>query len=427
MAKELSVSLSYEAGTAEAHDRRDYTPDNAELSLAHRNVSIISCADVAEAVNDFYGPAIKRYNDKQKRDDRKKSEDYYHALLDGSEGYGSGDKQERPVLEYVLQIGNKDDNGVTDSEFDPDVWQGYKRAGEYDKAAAYVQAHLNTSPDRERMKQVLIDEVQRMPGRYPNLQFIMAEYHDDEPGGTGHIHFLVSPYVTDCKRGLDTRVSLSGAMKAMYPGMSGEAALDEWKNDVKDRLTEAMQAEGYDRKFMSNEEQRLSVSNYKKKKQSEALDREITEKQDRMNGLQAAYGDLLQQGENTIAQLQKAAEGPLSASDAEIIAYMKDRFPEDYEYYSGQVQKVKRQKLQQQAAQLQEAQTNATKNEAETAASSEHKQKSAAMPAAVKSSRGDGEPQRSQFTSDLAYYQAKIEWGAKHPKKQNEADDELQK
>lgn len=393
MAKEVSVSLSYGEGTAEAHDRRDYTPNNAERSLSHRNVTIIACPDMAQAVNDFYGPAIRRYNDKQSRDDRKKSEDYYQALLDGSEGYGTGKTQERPVLEYVIQLGNKDDNGVTDASFDPEHWQKLKKAGKYDEAADYVQQHLNADPDREQLKQILIDRVAAMPAEYPNLHFIAAEYHDDEPGGTGHVHIKFSPFVTDCKRGLDTRVSLRGAMQAMFPyAKGGEAALDEWKIDVKDKLTEALQAQGYDRKFMSNEEKRLSTSNFKRMKQAEALDRKIAEQTDRLSDLQAevarvrvakmqaeaaarkaeaaaqaaegrqraaeaAVRDAGEAMANYRAELQKPSEGLTGPSDAAIIELTKRKRSKAtgrtlYETLSDDVQ---REQQQRQAAAKQQA------------------------------------------------------------------------
>lgn len=279
MAKEVSVSLAYGEGVAEAHDRRDYTPDNAEKSLADRNVEIIGCPSIKDAVNEFYGPAVERYNARQKRTDRKKSLDYYGALLDGTEGYGVGASHEKPVYEYVLQVGNKDDNGVTDSNFDVEFWRAAKERGDYNKAAQYVKQHLNTDPDRAELKEILIDYAQKLPERYPNLHFLMMEYHDDEPGGTGHIHMMFTPFVNGQKTGLDTRVSMSGAFKSMgFVGGPNEKPLELWKNDLKDGLTEAMQARGYDRKFMSNTEEHLSVSNYKRMQESERLDREIAEK-----------------------------------------------------------------------------------------------------------------------------------------------------
>lgn len=73
MGKAYSVSVAYDEKTAEQHDRRDYTPPNAERGLRDRNVTILNHADHVQAFNDFFAPAIDRYNAKQKRADRKKS------------------------------------------------------------------------------------------------------------------------------------------------------------------------------------------------------------------------------------------------------------------------------------------------------------------------------------------------------------------
>jgi len=276
MAKEVSVSLAYSGMVTPEHDLRQHTPANADRKLTNRNVVIVDCPEgVKQAVNDFYGPSIEAYNAKQKRADRKKSADYYGSLLDGTEGYGKGKAQEKPIYEYVLQFGNKDDNGVTDSDFSYETWEAYKQAGEFGKASAYAMKHLNKDKDREALKQILVEEAKQFQERYPNFKVIYAVYHDDEPGGTGHVHIGFTPFCTHNKTGLDTRCSLRGALREMgIQGVDGQPALETWKNDVKDRMTAALQAKGFDRKFMSNEEERLSVSNFKRREAAKRLQEE---------------------------------------------------------------------------------------------------------------------------------------------------------
>lgn len=74
-------------------------------------------------------PYIKIYNSRQKRNDRKKDyeDDYVAALEDGRACFGKGDKKEKPFHHDVIQIGNRDDLGITDSEFDVKHWRYLKR------------------------------------------------------------------------------------------------------------------------------------------------------------------------------------------------------------------------------------------------------------------------------------------------------------
>ena len=294
MGKAYSVSVAYDEKTAEHHDRRDYTPPNAEYGLHERNVTILNHADHVQAFNDFFAPAIDRYNAKQKRADRKKSYDYYHDLINGKEGYGRGKNREHPIYEYVLQIGNRDDNGITDSEFDNKHWRELKQQGKFKEAEAYVMKHLNKSEEREEIKEVLIGFAKGLEKRYPNFKFLAIELHDDEPNGTGHLHIAFTPYTTDTKKGLDTRVSLSSALRQMgFENNGDELAIQQWQNDVKDRITEEMEKAGYERQFMSNEEKRLSIPQYKRQqalKDIEAREAAVTEREEDIDEAAVNYG-----------------------------------------------------------------------------------------------------------------------------------------
>lgn len=283
MGKAYSVSVAYDDKTAEHHDRRDYTPPNAERGLRNRNVTILNHADHVQAFNDFFAPAIDRYNAKQKRADRKKSYDYYHDLIDGKEGYGRGKNREHPIYEYVIQIGNRDNNGITDREFDNEYWRELKQNGKYDEAEAYVMEHLNKSDEREELKKLLINFAKELEERYTNFKFLAIEYHDDEPNGTGHLHIAYIPYTNETKKGLDTRVSLSGALRQMgFKNDGDELAIHQWQNEIKDRITEEMEKAGYERQFMSNEEKRLSISQFKRQqalKEIEEREAAVTERE----------------------------------------------------------------------------------------------------------------------------------------------------
>ena len=264
---EYSVSMSRGDKIAEVHDRRDYTPRNAERALADQNLTLYSAGDdYKQAFNDFFADSIARYNEKQTRDDRKKSFDYFGTLENGKQ-------KEIPMYEYVLQIGNRDDLGVTGPDFDVKHWQELKSAGRYNEASQYVLDNLNNSKAVQDMRQVLIDIGKELPEKYPNLKFWGIHLHADEPGGTMHLHAICTPFIEGSKTGLDKRVSLRQAMAAMGFKTTGtEYGISKWQNQVKADVAERMEAAGYQREFKSDKEKHLSVGEYKYMKELERLD-----------------------------------------------------------------------------------------------------------------------------------------------------------
>ena len=66
------------------------------------------------------------------------------------------------------------------------------------------------SKEGELAKEILIDYMQDFQKRNPNLYVFSAHLHMDEE--TPHIHIDFVPFIRNSKRGLDTRVSLKGAL-----------------------------------------------------------------------------------------------------------------------------------------------------------------------------------------------------------------------
>lgn len=302
MSKAYSVSVSRGEKAAARHDGRAYTPENADRALSRYNVDLLRCDNVAERVNDFFLPAVQRYNDKQKRADRKKSEDYYHALMDGSEGYGRGDAHELPVYEYVFQIGSRETNGVTDDSFDVEHWRELKKAGKMAEASKYAEAHYSHDKDREAMKEALNAVGRRFAAGECGSNFLplYAYGHDDEPNGTYHLHVAFCPYVTGEKTGLDTRVSLRKALKAM--GYSGNAkeGIFAWQRDMKAMITEEMESRGYQRQVMENEESRLPLDEFKAQQRKKEAEAQIA-------GLEQKAEELTKKNE----KLEQMTDGPI--------------------------------------------------------------------------------------------------------------------
>ena len=143
--------------TPEEHSRRSYTPFSAEKYLAPYNIVIYDCGDDRKHLNDTARPFIRSYNSLQKRGNRRKDyeDDYVTALEDGRACYGKGDKKEKPFHADVIQIGNRDDLGVTDRDFDVGVWRRYRLDGKEKEAASYVKKHLNKDPKVQEAIQIL--------------------------------------------------------------------------------------------------------------------------------------------------------------------------------------------------------------------------------------------------------------------------------
>ena len=255
---------------AENHSRRAYTPSNAERSLQSENIVILDCGNDRVAFNDFFRQSILDYNAKQKRDDRKKSLDYLQELEAGREGYGRGDKQEKPFYHHVVQIGNNETLGVTTNEFDFDFWKQLKKDGKYDEAAAYVRKHLNRSEDRKQMTAVLEEVGRGLQEKYPYCKVWGLIVHRDEPHGTDHLDIRYTIFTDGEKTGLGKRVSMNkGLAKMGFVSDKERTALQKFQDAIKDDIQHGMEARGYERDYRDNHKKHVSTSVYQAQKDKE--------------------------------------------------------------------------------------------------------------------------------------------------------------
>lgn len=63
--------------------------------------------NIKDVYHELFDEALSRYNEKQKRSDRR-IDDYYEKILAG--------KQENPFHEIILQVGNKDNMNAKEKE-----------------------------------------------------------------------------------------------------------------------------------------------------------------------------------------------------------------------------------------------------------------------------------------------------------------------
>uniref|UniRef100_UPI0040256035 plasmid recombination protein n=1 Tax=Candidatus Limisoma sp. TaxID=3076476 RepID=UPI0040256035 len=187
---------------------------------------------IKQVYHELFDDALERYNSKQKRKDRCIS-DYYEHLRTG--------KQEKVFHELIVQIGDKDNTGVTTED---GQWAA-------------------TIPD---------EYMQDFEKRNPTLRVFGAFLHMDE--ATPHLHIDFIPYVSGWKgKGMDTKVSLKQALKALgfAGGTKKESELNQWINAEKEQLAAVMERHGIEWEKKDTHEEHLSVLDFKKKERAKEV------------------------------------------------------------------------------------------------------------------------------------------------------------
>ena len=212
------------------HNSRAFNAKNTDPERSHLNITY--CHENIKAVfHELFDEALKRYNDKQTRADRK-IEDYYEKIRSS--------KQEKPFHEIILQVGNKDDMSAE---------------GEDGQLAAAV-----------------LDEYMRgFQERNPQLRVFSAHLHMDE--ATPHLHIDFVPFTTGSKRGLDTRVSLKQALAAQgfKGGTRGDTEWNQWVRSEKEQLAAVMERHGIEWEDKGTHDKHLSVMDYKKEQRAKEI------------------------------------------------------------------------------------------------------------------------------------------------------------
>ena len=144
----------------------------------------------------MFDDALKRFNDKQTRKDRK-IDDYYEKIRSG--------KQKN----YFMRLS--------------------------------FRSVIKTISGSETMEEAscakILDEYMKgFQERNPALRVFAAHLHLDE--ATPHLHIDFIPYVTGSKRGLDTRESLKQALSSLgfKGGSRSQTELNQWVRSEKEPL-----------------------------------------------------------------------------------------------------------------------------------------------------------------------------------------------
>ena len=236
------------------HNSRTFTAENVDRDRTHLNIDYCN-EPIKKVYHEMFDEALKQYNDRQKRKDRK-IPDYYKHIESG--------KQEKLFHELILQIGNKDDMSAT---------------GEYAELA----------------RTILNEYYQGFQERNPFLRVFSAHLHMDE--ATPHIHIDFVPFTTGSKKGLDTRVSLKQALsnQGFKSKGRGDTEWNQWVLSEKKALTQVMQRHGIEWEQKGTHEQHLSVLDFKKQERAKEvaeLDEQIEEKKLEVKGLKATISSM---------------------------------------------------------------------------------------------------------------------------------------
>ena len=242
-----TISFSVGKGSL-THNRRDFIAQNVDSDRTQMNIEYCN-ENLEQVYHQMFDDALQRFNDKQKRADRK-IESYYDKIRTG--------KQEKLFHEVIVQIGNREDTN-------------------------------SKSADSEIAVRILDEYMKHFQERNPNLRIFSAHLHLDEE--TPHLHIDFVPFVTNSKRGLDTRVSLKKAL--LSQGFKGESKFEsewsKWALSEKQQLASVMEKHGVEWEQLGTHNEHLSVYDYKKKMRAE----EVQEFEEKAESLTEKINDML--------------------------------------------------------------------------------------------------------------------------------------
>ena len=224
------------------HNSRKFKAENVDGNRTHLNIDYCN-EPIRKVYHELFDDALKRYNDRQTRADRK-IENYYEKIRSS--------KQEKPFHELILQIGDKE--------------------------------NMSAESENGTLARQILDEYYRgFQERNPQLKVFSAHLHMDE--ATPHLHIDFVPFTTGSKRGLDTRVSLKQALAAQgfKGGTRGDTEWNQWVRAEKSALAFVMERHGIEWEHKGTHEKHLSVLDYKKQereKEINALEDKLVEKKD---------------------------------------------------------------------------------------------------------------------------------------------------
>lgn len=228
-------------------------------------------ADIKKVYHGLFDEALKRYNAKQKRNDRK-IDNYYEKIRQG--------KQEKLFHEAVFQIGNRDDMNAK-------------------------------SKEGALAKEILVEFMKDFQKQNPNLYVFSAHLHMDEE--TPHVHVDFVPVIRNSKRGLDTRVSLKGALgeQGFKGGARGATEWNQWIESEKQELSKVMERYGIKWKRLGTHNKHLSILDFEKQER----EKEVAQLEEKCAEFRGELGQIQEQIVLAGAEMEQLQEDAKEARE----------------------------------------------------------------------------------------------------------------
>ena len=214
------------------HNNRNFIANNVDKNRIANNVTFIA-KPISEVYEELFGESRKRYNARQKRNDRKIHGTYYEHLFHckPSNSVVTASDKRKSFYEDVVQIGKMEDSGYETEDFQ--------------LVADCLKEYMNG-----------------FQARNPNFHVFNAVLHMDE--ATPHLHIDYIP-IGHYKRGMDTQNGIAQALKEMGYG-DGKQAIARWREKEVDVLNEICRRHGIEPLSPEKSRGSLEVSEYKEQR-----------------------------------------------------------------------------------------------------------------------------------------------------------------
>lgn len=259
------------------HNNRDFISKNVVPERTAWNRIYIQ-EPLEEAYEKCFGEALRKYNDAQKRKDRKK--DNYLKEIENS---GNGEK---PFYENVVQIGRMTDTPVADESG-------------------------NLTEDAKAAIKVLEQYAKTFQERNTNLYLFNCVMHLDE--ATPHLHIDYIPVAHGYKNGMETRNSLTKAFQQMGFAKAVSRKQNEtvaWQERERKYLTDLCREQGIEIEILGVQRNNLSLPEYK------AVMREVENLEQRAEALDRK-NEVLEQQNNDLEQKTSELRGQVQEMETQ--------------------------------------------------------------------------------------------------------------
>lgn len=231
------------------HNNREFSEkqkaqnEHIDYNRSDNNIYLVQ-DDLKELYEREFSEPLQKYNDKQKRNDRK-IDSYYNHIKDS--------KKTALQQEIIVQVGDKDDFQA----------ENYKAGSDF-----------------------LEDWFEDFQERNPNLKVYNAVIHNDE--ATPHLHVNFVPVASGYKRGLEKQVSFDRAIKQQDQTLDKQRPFDDWREKEVEVMGKLLQEKGHERKLVGTNDFK-DVNDYKAKKDLEreikTLEKDLSQKKNELVNL----------------------------------------------------------------------------------------------------------------------------------------------